>query len=77
MEDIVFFADDTSLPKEVGRLRPDGSWTGEENLYKDIVYVAEKKNIDITTFDGRQMIWKLFSGSYLWAVMEKEDTLKE
>jgi hypothetical protein len=77
MKDIVFYADNTSKPEAVGRLRPDGSWTGEDKLFEDIVYVAEKNNLDITTLDGRQMLLKLYSGAYLWAVMETEDAPKK
>ena len=73
MKDLVFYADNTRKPEVVGRLRSDGSWTGEEKLYEDIVYVAGKNNLDITTLDGRQMLLKLYSGAYLWAVMEMED----
>ena len=77
MKDIVFYTDTTSEPEVVGRLRPDGSWTGEEKLYEDIVYVAGKNNLDITTPDGRQTLLKLYSGAYLWAVMETENAPKK
>ena len=77
MKDLVFYAENNGKPEVVGRLLPDGSWIGEEKLYEDIVYVAGKNSLDITTFEGRQMLFKMYSGAYLWAVMEMEDAPKK
>jgi hypothetical protein len=77
MQDIVFYADTTGEREEVGRLRPDGGWTGEERLYEDVTKVASKYHLDILSDEGRQTLMKWFSGAYLWAVMEMEDATKK
>jgi hypothetical protein len=74
MKDIVFLLDekaDGRNTQEIGRLAPDGEWTGEIALKKEVREHIRVHNFDIRNADDRKALMRSFSGIYV-TVVERE-----